>query len=413
MLLHLCSSLAEIAHRLTYFQEPLAVSGVINFAPPTDWTVGVTFDDTGRTNVTMRAAEASHAFQNSISAAYLPLFLAERIELSADGEIWVTNWRAQFADSPNCSALSFARVARAESAAQFLRLVGYCGSVLPAEFSDSQRFQAYLSRHTWFGSKGVAQNGFSVTLHVVSRATSIRNRWRLMEAVSTARSEGRPVLDMALTIGNPAIGTLHVTKVHGQKKGGVAWTHCGTLTAEEVRQLFGRDLGAELVGADVEISFPGYGMAPDGSVARDEVFQQLTVGLRNTGHQALARGAYKQFENECLAYDRKQGAIRIDRRKHDLEKADFAYWRDKVVYKAPTNEMELVALHQKLEGLGAVPFKFESLEYTPKIGIDAIANFKLDESHPMTRLGTVEFEHDLRNYFDHEHAVEHTDLIVW
>jgi hypothetical protein len=52
------------------------------------------------------------------------------------------------------------------------------------------------------------------------------------------------------------------------------------------------------------------------------------------------------------------------------------------------------------------------IEYTSRAGIDALANFQLTSSAAPQMFAPVEFEFDLENYFEHEHPLQQTALII-
>lgn len=412
MKIHICSSLAEIAHRLTFNSDPLGIFSLLNFRGPTNWRFAIGFDESRSNTVLIVSDGVVEAVCRALETAHLPLYVAKSIEIVSAGKRWRAAWRDQLAIDPYANTLNFECVADAAVPDACVQLHAYCGEVLPPEFSSVDQLRSYVYRKTWFGSRAIRQTGYELTVSIIATERRFQNRWRLADDVSTWNLDGKPVLDVSVPISQPPVGTLHLTKRCGQRGSSIAWAHSGVMDAAESVEVFGADLLKAFDGADIEIQMPGRALAPDGTVARDDSFNELLIGLRQNAEALEQRAEVRAYQSATRVYERRVGAARIDQRKAELERCDFVYWKERLVYKAPTNEMELVALHQKLEGLGAIPFRFDSLEYTPKIGIDAIANFKLDQSRPLSKLATVEFEYLLENYFRHEHPTEHTDLIV-
>ena len=79
----------------------------------------------------------------------------------------------------------------------------------------------------------------------------------------------------------------------------------------------------------------------------------------------------------------------------------------------PNAETGTVALFHIMEGRGVLPLeRFQTRSWTPKVGIDVIADFRLAPGELEERHAPVEFEYKFDNYIAHEHEPEHTRLIV-
>jgi hypothetical protein len=87
---------------------------------------------------------------------------------------------------------------------------------------------------------------------------------------------------------------------------------------------------------------------------------------------------------------------------------------DYVIFQKPTCENEVVALFMKLEAAKLLPREIELnvIEYTSKKGIDALGSFRLSRTASYLDNVPIEFEFYLENYFEHEHPVEQTQLII-
>jgi hypothetical protein len=103
---------------------------------------------------------------------------------------------------------------------------------------------------------------------------------------------------------------------------------------------------------------------------------------------------------------------KLELRRSDLTNCPYVYYKHRRIYRAPTNENQLVALFLKLESCGALPFDCQVLEYTPKSGIDAIGHFRLGNDRIRELYAPIEFEHEFSSFIEHGHPVRHTKLIV-
>jgi len=121
---------------------------------------------------------------------------------------------------------------------------------------------------------------------------------------------------------------------------------------------------------------------------------------------------YIDFQSAIIRYDAQLAAKKLLLRQQRLQRSPKIVCKSEEIMAVPSCENELVALYMKLECLGMLPFPCRVLEYTSRAGIDALATHQLSSTGAYAICAPVEFEFLLENYFDHEHPLDQTTLIV-
>jgi len=105
--------------------------------------------------------------------------------------------------------------------------------------------------------------------------------------------------------------------------------------------------------------------------------------------------------------------IQLEDRIRTSKRSSQIFYKSEVLMNIPTAETGTVALFHILEGRGGLPFDFfRTRSWTPKVGIDAIADFRLTSGELLQEHTPVEFEYLFDNYITHKHEPEHTHLII-
>lgn len=404
----LCLTLSEVAHRSSLRASPLDIFRILNLCRPCDWRVLVSFDTLGPRLLFLLSDAADP--EVILGSTPIGLFHYDTITIGRDGKAFTADWRQQFSETPNSNLLRLSEVDSSGYPSRFLEVARREPGVVPSEFGEFSRLRDFLLANTWLGSKGIPNERFCFSITTMGHRWELRNRWQHGERA--ARTPDR-VLEIEYPLGSPPIGTMYVTRFEDDSTHHYRLTEGGLVSEAEMAALGWPLSKSSFPAAEVEVRFPERQLGPDGTMARDSKLAELMAHAKDRCLSLKRDLRFQAFEEQCRQRTRYESARRIDKRKDELTRARFVYFGDRLVYRLPTNENELVSLHQKLEGMGGLPFAhFSSLEYTPKLGIDAIANFKIEATAPSNRLATVEFEYRLENYFSHDHPHEQTDLIV-
>ena len=407
----LCLTLNELAHRTSFRRSALEIFRILNLSRPADWTVLVSFSATGPRVLFSLDAEIDPTV--IVCSTPIGLFDYRTITLSRDGRAYTADWREQLETDPYGNRLRFHEVDASNYPPCFLEVAQSEASPVPAEFGEFDELEEFLLSHTWLGSKGLAHQRFRFRITAMGHSWELANAWQHRDKLLAEKAKSIPVLEIEHSLGSPVLGTLYFTCSWNHSDHSFRWTESGCVSESELKALGWELATSSLSPGEVEIRFPARELGPDGTYAKHSTLAKVLKEAAAKCTAIHTDTRYRGFVKQCRLFTRRESASRIDERKERLSTTEFVYWNQRLVYKLPTNENELVSLHQKLEGMGGVPFaEFSSLEYTPRLGIDAIANFKIRLTEPLKQLATVEFEYRLESFFRHDHPLEQTDLIV-
>ena len=412
MQLYLCSTIGEIHHQLAFPRNPLEIFRIINLYRPQDWQFRFHFDATGRVILDIEfGLEEDPLF--SISSGTLGIFDCDQIEVKHSGTVWNCEWHRGINYRAEQNVLDYIVSGSTAHEKPAIRLSGFAGGAFPPELSDWNAVKAYLHSNTWLGSYALQRQRFAVEVVAFDNRRTFRNYSLVDEKLKKLGGEGTPTLVLTQSLGSPVLGEAHLLSSGTDSDLSFRWTHSGFVPWSDLQEKLEIDLSTWPIKGELEVTFATRTLGPDGTLAMNNECRSIVVALNKMQHGLETNARFIQFNHECTEFEKRASARRINQRKDQLLRTSFVYWRDCFVYKVPTNENETVSLHQKLEGMRGLPFaEFVSLEYTPKLGIDAIVNFRISDTEALHRFATVEFEHKFENFFAHSHPVEQTDMII-
>jgi hypothetical protein len=139
-------------------------------------------------------------------------------------------------------------------------------------------------------------------------------------------------------------------------------------------------------------------------------FENILIDIEKKQNEV----GYIEFLKQYDEYQKMRAADLLNARILKLKNSEKIINNDYVIFQKPTCENEVVALFMKLEAAKLLPREIELnvIEYTSKKGIDALGSFRLSRTASYLDNVPIEFEFYLENYFEHEHPVEQTQLII-
>lgn len=161
--------------------------------------------------------------------------------------------------------------------------------------------------------------------------------------------------------------------------------------------------------------FEYYGCEPRGDIFVEKcVSERTSIAEKHRIAEEVVRRS-DHIEQTVLELSRKQielARARLQTRESLLRKKHSVWVKGRHIGFEPASENELVILSAKLELLIAKELpSFKILEYTPKRGIDAIAEFSFPDDAP-ARWHFVEFEHYANSTLVHAHRFEQFQALV-
>ena len=412
MQIYLCSTIGEIRHRLAFPRNPLDILQIINLYPPQNWRFIFHFDISNKVVLDIEFGLEENPFL-AISSGMLGIFDCEKIEIKQFGNIWKCDWGRGSSYKVEQNVLDCVSNSKSDVALPAIRLEGFAGGAFPRELSSWELIKAYLHESTWMGSYALRRERFGIDFAIFDNRRTFKNYSLLDEKLESQKVNNVPTLVLTQSLGSPVLGEAHVLSSGIDSELYFRWTHSGSVAIKVLQSQLGINLSDWPIFGEVEVTFPCRKLGPDGTLAMDESCRSIAAALNTLSSNLKNNAKVNQFLRDCEEFEKKASARRINQRKDALLQAKFVYYENTLVYKVPTSEIEAVSLHQKLEGMKGLPFAdFVSLEYTPKLGIDAIVNFRVKNTEAVHRFATVEFEHRFENFFAHSHPIEQTDMII-
>ena len=275
------------------------------------------------------------------------------------------------------------------------------------EYTNNQEIRKFLLLRTWMGSHFVTPSKYLVTLEAGQSVVSTENETRTQFYCSGVRN-GEPEYRSTKVDLNRGISAYNysnsaMSKVH-------LFSRFGDRFSQSSKPL------QEILEACTDLP-AGYFEFDSKKVVytndhKSDCLEDPAVVIDLVRSTVLGE-EYQTYLFGVEQLKREREVALLDERKEKLQRESFVFFRDNFVFKKPTSEIEVVILHSKLEAMGGLPYaEYVSLEYTPKLGIDAISDFKIRTRDQLRKFTTVEYEFKFSSYFRHGHAIEQTDLVI-
>jgi len=162
-----------------------------------------------------------------------------------------------------------------------------------------------------------------------------------------------------------------------------------------------------------EVDWRSFKTAADGSLVIAGDVRDLKAKAYERLTAAFATVHFKDFYEQVRSKELEREADELERRKGILLRSRFVYFGDQLVFHEPTSENDVVVLLSKFEGLRALPMqRFQLLEYTPREGIDAIANIRVFPEEQDDLFEPIECEFSFDNFLLHGHPAEHVRYVL-
>jgi hypothetical protein len=285
-----------------------------------------------------------------------------------------------------------------------LRLHGFGGHRLAKELQSPELVERYLAEHTRFGSHAFQRSREGVlwkvlaghrTYHVVSRLEILAEKVNKSFRRERKFTEGLRLFGLT----SPELRT---TTIYHSDWGRFDPSEYGVPLAEGIG-------GVHWL---LEVEAPNWHF---GSLGRLVPVEQIAISLHNVVDAVQAwmqHPQYRSYHASIVREDQVRAVTLLTRRQELARQSEYVYYRQRRMHCIPRSENDLVMLYAKCEALGALPFECYVLEYTPREGIDALADFRFTDLEPFQRLAPVEFELTFANFLAHAHPVAQVRAII-
>jgi hypothetical protein len=223
----------------------------------------------------------------------------------------------------------------------------------------------------------------------------------------------RPIFEhsVPLNINDVFRGHLHI-KLQSEGPRTIRHLKFGVLDPETIHPQFWRKMKLGDNAVELEIDEPHLSWFCSIGSLDFHYLRDLLVSVLAQRAEIEQMPKYIDFQNAISLLQKQLTAQKLLARQQRVQRAPKIVCKGEEIMAAPSSENELVALYMKLEALGVIPFACKVVEYTSRAGIDALANHRLTSTGAYALYAPVEFEYSLESFFDHEHPLDQTTLII-
>ena len=389
--------------------NPLRITELVNRVPECRWTFRFRFE-ASRVNLhidcdfDLSDDRALELLDGSLDE----LLFAETVYLRQAGKYLEAN-TSQLLENPPSSNLLTLRDTE-KKADSLLSLQGFCLSEsLPREIQSNffAFVRHYFLENTWLGSLDCVDSDYGVSWDVFKQVEWIQpgNRYK----------DKLPSTDSFI-----ARSSLH--NPNGDYIGEASFQTSPSLENDEIYTRFGPLVPQPQNWLSRRRDSPHW-IIEIGSQVLDQamiqrkptrrLINELVESVNDALVHVIARDCFHDYQRGLQRKQRIKAANRLKQRQERAETAARVIFEGKPVMLVPENENEVLALLCKLESLQALPFhEFLLLEYTARVGIDAIGSYQIRETDVPTPYASIEVEHLYENFFDHDHPHSQVKLLI-
>ena len=384
--------------------NPLRIAEIINRVSPRSWTFRFTFDGTGLTTVRIdcQPRVSDEEAVSLLDGSLQELFHTDTVHLR-QADTYASADVGALLDSPDPSnRIMFGGSSR--PARSLLALEGFWRShVALLDIQSGSMARRYFTENTWLGSPRFGTSQHTVRWKVfgtelfIGPANRYKNRLGpapTFEAKTGLYNKANQHIGEATFRTGPLVQDNGVYTVFGPLDAG--------LTTLPQRHRWIVEVRAQILEQAVA---RGHATAA--------LVKELTDSLEGAVSSVTNSTQFRGYEKQLQQKRDVEAANRL-RERQERTKTGRSVVVDGVrLMGIPSNENEVIVLLSKLDALRALPFyEFALLEYTAKLGIDAIGSYRIRETDVPTQLAAIELEYHYENFFDHEHPHNQVNLVV-
>lgn len=296
-----------------------------------------------------------------------------------------------------------------------LVLAGYGNNKFYPYLSDLRAVHQYLLGQTWIGSQLLAKKHSDLSIHwkVLTTEENFYPQPRYTEVAKDHLYVEREY--EILSASGQHVGHAYLLLVHTMEKGDftVFHTRLGPFNSHDMYRTIVDRARCKTCRIFVEFSENQLDYDAVGRIGPWDPLKQVTRFLVNATTSQFDKPEFAEFTKRVSQDNKqKQAKLLIQRQERVMDRPSVHVGRREIGCE-PVSENEVIVLLAKAEVMGALPLAhFELLEYTPRVGIDALANIQINKQSARQPLAPVEIELHFENFFDHGHPLEQTSMIV-
>ena len=392
----------------------LLVLQVVNRVSHRNWNFVTTFDANNQNNLHISSDPALQLtdFEDIANGIVVELFRCKTMVFrSPDGKLLNANIVENLRKVPRTNLLEFSSSTTTEPGG--ICLYGFCGTRLPSEMGDREKVKQALARYTWFGTESYARYRHKLRWKCLGIETEFpaKTPGGITQHTITELSFKK---EHSLICGANNVGKVKYATHSGLANNSLVHGRFGELDPvqhvefwQEVHRISGRNWYIEFEEESLRMRYHQE-LTPSLLLATvlDEI---LTILQRIT-----ATDDFQHYLRTLQLEVINVSAAKLKDRQEKARSRAKVYWNGKELMCAPLAEAEVVCLLSKMELLpNALPLaNFKIREYTPKSGIDALADYQINSGSRTETLSPVELEYSFENFLTHQHPPEQVGMVI-
>lgn len=389
----------------------VGVLSIINRLAPRRWSIRVLFNRQQRTVIDFTATPrvTTREAQSLLDATVPEVYRCDTVEVVLDGRRWRGDVRALVdAEAPRNDLML--RLASGSADAPDLSLEGYCGDIVPASLQSETAIRGHLMASTWMGSEAYSRTHAVIDVSVLGTKLTFTPAFRL------ARLAGPEWFEARFSIVDPEAvhaGECLLACAPELERNEMFHALLGELDPEKHDKGFWATVRGYPARFYLELAVPQITDIHGGEMFPRELARRVVKSVRKGVTDVVTGPAFRAYLERIRRLRLDRAAAGLSRRQEKAQESAQVHYRGVPLQTIPTSENEVISLLCKLEGMGGLPLKaFRLQEYTPRQGIDALCDFRWSDVDQPVVLGAVEVEHQLENFFAHNHPVEQVSMVV-
>ena len=407
--LNLQRTWAEIFKYLSTNPNPLRITELINRVPPCCWTFRFTFDGAGRTTVKI---DCDHTLSDNdaltlLDGALEEVFFVDTLSLHQTKKHATVNICELLKNPPisNQITLHNSPPKKTES---LLTLKGFGRSnTTPPEVQHFPIIRSYFLENTWLGSPNFADSNYYIRWIVFGEEYLILPENRYTNKLGT--TDYFTIEKDLYNTDGVYIGQASFHTDPSLKKDEI-YTTFGPIIPKKENWLIRDPKNPHWI---VEIGGETLKRTTIRGRGASKLINELVESVEGAQIEVTTSAPFQNYEQEIQRKRQTKAADILKERQERARQGPRVIFNNKPVMLVPSNENEVLVLLSKLEALNALPFhEFTLWEYTARVGIDAIASYRIREIDPPSMFVPIELEHHYESFLLHGHPHHQVNLVI-
>ncbi len=405
----------EELHELV--SQPLSalhVLQVMNRISHRNWKFVTTFDGDNQNNLHISTDPPLelHDFEDIANGVVVEVFRCKTMVFhSPVGKLLTANIDEYLREVPPTNVLEFTSSTTQKQGGIYL--YGFCGTTLPPEMGNKSKVQQALRSYTWFATKTFARYNHKLMWKCLGEETEFAARNMEDQTVSSAHKPSFEI-EHLLDSGTSNGGTVKFVTHSELNENSLVHGRFGLIDPTQ-HTTFWKELD-DLTGCywNIEFDEPSLRMRYHQELTPSILVATILTEIQKIIGCITSTDDFQRYLQAVQLEESNEAATKLQERQIKARIRATVRWNGQDLMCAPQAEAEVICLLSKLEVLpNALPlYKFKLREYTPRVGIDALADYQINSNSKFEILNPVELEHSFEKFINHQHPPEQVGMVI-